>query len=618
MTSDPEERQPAVANVEYHRIAFLYLHATLRSKLEEALLARPKRIRSEALVRALPVNKILSGPDIWVTVKDVLDQIEREMKCVLERRSVAFWLHIYRRIGVMLHPEHEDRTDDRTVALVRQVVEAAICKHGNAGDAVEFAPSTHLNIKKILGGFLLRAIKDTPKSFAISKKLQRILASAPQWVIRDFSSDDFVGIYFVEGLAYQYWRMAALLRSLGKGASVEFTAEGDWNYHTTPEFDALLVSIDSRTAEQRMDHSLIGVWFAKATDSVGSEKLLVPVYNFEKRDIAPLIRDMGLDVQQGLTLNFFPATFDVASYLRVHGDFSESLFKRYGFTLEAFLFTILALNRLALIPLGAVALDNLERIRPLLIQNLLNLCQRGYRIVGIDHDPIPLIRSIIKAASPSSDFSEEELRRSIDFLQLSSLVQNQISLWSGGPRHLFLPFDIRHKVLDFHPIGPILLTLFFRVQYDQAGRGTLFESEFREALRRVGFKVQHGELHPKRGDPRELDAAVKVGRKLIVMECVSIERPLDYEIGNPKTFEHRKSRLSEKIDQALSLGEFIRSNPLGRNYAFEDIDCIEVYVVSPFCEWIWEFSERLWVNNRPRILSAEEALDYLRPKVADG
>ena len=49
------------------------------------------------------------------------------MKSVLGKRSVAFWFHLYRRIGAFLHPHHEDRTDDRTTALVRQIVEAAIC-----------------------------------------------------------------------------------------------------------------------------------------------------------------------------------------------------------------------------------------------------------------------------------------------------------------------------------------------------------------------------------------------------------------------------------------------------------------------------------------------------------
>ena len=156
------------------------------------------------------------------------------------------------------------------------------------------------------------------------------------------------------------------------------------------------------------------------------------------------------------------------------------------------------------------------------------------------------------------------------------------------------------------------MTLFFRVQHDQTNRGTLFEVEFREALKRAGFEVEFGEFGlPCAGNPRELDAGVRINTKLILMECVSIERPLDYEIGNPKTFQHRKARLEEKVDQALILAEFVRENPKGKNYSFENISQIESYVISPFCEWIWEYSNRLWIGDRPRILSAREAVDYL-------
>ena len=74
-----------------------------------------------------------------------------------------------------------------------------------------------MNVKKVLGGILYDAINHVGNNtFVARKKVQRFLAAAPQWVIKDFLPDDFVGIYFIEGLAYQYWRLLALLRSLEK------------------------------------------------------------------------------------------------------------------------------------------------------------------------------------------------------------------------------------------------------------------------------------------------------------------------------------------------------------------------------------------------------------------
>ena len=89
---------------------------------------------------------------------------------------------------------------------------------------------------------------------------------------------------------------------------------------------------------------------------------------------------------------------------------------------------------------------------------------------------------------------------------------------------------------------------------------------------------------------------------MYLFECVSIERPMDYEIGNPKTFETRKDQLEKKIDQALSLAEFLRQNPSGANYDYSRVRQFEALVVSPFVEWLWDKSERLWVSDSlPRV-----------------
>jgi hypothetical protein len=78
------------------------------------------------------------------------------------------------------------------------------------------------------------------------------------------------------------------------------------------------------------------------------------------------------------------------------------------------------------------------------------------------------------------------------------------------------------------------------------------------------------------------------------------------------TFAVRQTRLDEKVTQVLSLVDFIEAEPKGGNYEFEDFEDIEAYVVSPFYEWIWERSDLLWVDERPRILAAAEALEYLQ------
>lgn len=608
---------PAQIGIQYHQAAFDYLHSTRHGEIESALLGQPARLRVEILRRLVPQNEVLDGPTIWPAVRTALDEIESEMKAVLERRSVPFWLHLYRRIGVFLHSGHDDKRDARTLGLVRDIVELAISKHGIAEEGTELSPSTHLNAKKVLGGILAQAVRSSSsKPYSALKSLARYLeAIPPQMVIRDFVPEDFVGLYYVEGLAYQYWKICALLRSLGKGAKVEFNSDGEWRYHTSLAFDALIVSIDQRTEHARMESSLIGVWFRSELEQKSSldPLLIVPVYNIERAPADDIFRHYGLDLQQPLISNFLPAILDITPYLEAHGEFSDALRRKHGFGLAAIILTILAFNRLALFPFESMSRFSEERMQSLLKQYTFNLCQRGYRVAHIaEDDQFGLVRLLMRTIKSPVEVPDEEIRLAIEFLRLSPPRQSQISLWSGGPRFLSMPLGRYHSLIDAHPIAAILQTLFYRVQHDASKRGTLFEDEFRYALERMGFQPQSGELHAYCGEVREADAAIKIETTLVLFECVSVERPIDYEIGNPKTLASRQERLEKKVGQVLSLAEFIRSNPVGKNYDFHDVENIEAYVISPFYEWIWELSDRLWVNGRPRIMAATEALEFLQ------
>jgi len=158
----------------------------------------------------------------------------------------------------------------------------------------------------------------------------------------------------------------------------------------------------------------------------------------------------------------------------------------------------------------------------------------------------------------------------------------------------------------------LLAPLFVRVAHDQGHRGTIFEEAFRRALDARKFQAISGVLHSAIDMKRELDAAVVIGGELYVFECVSVEKPLDYEIGNLSTMLRRRERLDAKIDQVMTLVEFLGSNPVGTNYDFRKIQSIVAVAVSPFEEWLWDRSERLWLSDEtPRVLSAREALELL-------
>ena len=134
-----------------------------------------------------------------------------------------------------------------------------------------------------------------------------------------------------------------------------------------------------------------------------------------------------------------------------------------------------------------------------------------------------------------------------------------------------------------------------------------------DALTAEGFeRSKDGEIVANSGKMREIDASVRIGDQLVLFECRSIERPLDFELGSPKTLATRCEFLDEKIEQAITLREFILAHPTGRNYDFGWAKTVSTFVVSPFVEWVWERSDHLWHDKSvPRILQADEAISYL-------
>lgn len=239
---------------------------------------------------------------------------------------------------------------------------------------------------------------------------------------------------------------------------------------------------------------------------------------------------------------------------------------------------------------------------------------RGYHVfVGSEDSLLEMLLDRISLIF-KKDFDKKEVQVVLKNITLSDDVQKKISPWSNGPRSVVIPAD-GFCLVDLVSV-PALLRSIFTFMSDRLGTsGTVFEKLFKEALERRYFKVQSGKLVAHDGSERELDAAVQIDDRMYLFECVSIERPLDYEIGKPRTMAIRRERLAGKLDQAKSLHAFLSKNPSGRNYDFSDSKEFVWAVVSPFVEWIWDTSSALWLDqNTPRILAPEEAFSLLRPE----
>lgn len=609
----------------YHQPAFMHLGRIFEDQIRYVLSRKFAEFRGQQLLGRFPTGKILDGEETWNQVRDILDVMDGEMRMIASRRSIAYWLHIYRRIGVFLSPEHEDKTDHITLGLVRQIAELAIQKHGLHAGTREFGLSNVLSPNVILGGWMRKGLKSLGNEGTSGESIFRNYSAVlrrgpPELVIRDFSKRDLIDVYALEGIAYQYWRLTALLRSLGKGAKIILDETGDWNYVPNSALNKLIESIDKRNERGGSISSLLGVWIDRKTimDWDGSANadeeldiVLCPVYNTQRVAFPAGLGLDGTRISDRSVTNFLPLILRAKTFFAHHAFMREEFLKKRGYDFELLISVLTGLSSFTILPNRALFSDTEDDKNRIKLAALMQTLTRGYHLFnGTEAD---LLKTLIERMSNifSKDFDEGKVRAVLSSISLSEAIQGNISLWSNGPRCVVIPTE-SFCLIDLVSV-PALLTSMFVFMTDRFGEsGTAFETLFREALKRRDCEVHSGKLVANDGSERELDAGVLVGDRMYLFECVSIERPLDYEIGRPKTFVTRQARLKTKLEQARSLEIFVANNPSGRNYNFSQANQFVWAVVSPFVEWIWDLQPELWLDkNTPRILSPEEAFSLL-------
>jgi hypothetical protein len=366
-------------------------------------------------------------------------------------------------------------------------------------------------------------------------------------VIRDFSKRDFIDIYAIEGAAYQYWRLTALLRSLGKGAKIIVDETGDWNYVPDPLLNRLIVSIDKRNEQRDSFSSLMGVWIDNETimeresgNDADDELDIVffPIYNTHRVALPDGIEIHGARIAGGAVTNFFPMYMRANVFFKHHEFMRDEFLKRRGYDFDLLISVLAGLSSFTYLPNRALLSDDEAEQERIKMSALMQTLTRGYHLfIGSEAD---LLRMLVERMSMifPTDFDESEVRAVLSSITLNEDLQGKISLWSNGPKCVIIPADAVCLV-DLVSV-PALLRSIFVFMTDRFGEsGTAFEALFREALKRRGFDVHSGRLVANDSSERELDAGVLVGKRMYLFECVSIERPLDYEIGWPKTIAVR-------------------------------------------------------------------------------
>jgi hypothetical protein len=584
------------------------------------------------MVANLPIGLPLDADQAWEVGRKLLDVLEGVVAERLAKRDPIYWLHIYRRIEVMLSGGHENKTDSLTTAHVRRMVELAIFKHGNEKAKNELWPSNSVSPRLVLGGWLEKAIKhyhtgDKRALKALLESWAMHLKGSSSLVIKDFSIVDLETIYFVEGICYQYWRVSALLRSLGKGALITLDTVGDWTYKFDKDLEGLIDIYDERIEFEAANSLLAGIWLRDpkpaaenlADPSFFRETIVVPFYNIEQTPWEQGLQLPAFSIAPGSLTNFLLSEVSLRGFRDATAFLDEPFERKHGFSLTDLSSTISALSSLITMPERVLAVEDQEERLRLLSSYFLQSLNRGYSISASDGALAARIQSRMELIG-SPQCCEGRVESVLDFVSTNPERKSMISLWSGGPRPLIVRTP---KWTMFDPVGiyGFFRTLFVGVRDLQNRRGFSFEDQVRADLKESGYEVISGEKRNSAGEKREVDAAIMKGETLYLFECFSAERPMDFELSKPsvlldsektkqgktKIIPGRNTRLGEKLVQAETLRNFFLTHISGRNYDFSDVKRIEHFVVSPFVEWIWSKDSRFWFTaDLPRIISPSE------------
>lgn len=554
-------------------------------------------------------NKELRGQEAFEFLNSFAEHISKKIEEIIRVHTVFYWLHLYRRIGVSLSTEDNEKRDPTTIALVRTIVETALFRFGILENRNDMVLSDQISHHQVLGGFFAKGFTSYPDSKI--KDIWKLYKS--QWVIGNFTEQDLKNIYFIEAIAYEYWRVTAQMRAVGKGSIVIIDNMGKWKELRNREIANLIESYDRRTHSplSYMPTAKGLVSFNAPLSAENINNIVFVRYNVAR---SLLKNELEFDfkyIDENLVTNFLPAVLNIDNFIQSHRIFEQPFRRKWGFGFEEVMLFLQAISYYVFVRLGQIHND--------MWFTLLQVLQRGYTYTNSSEEEIKLdIGDIIAELQKNGAQHGKEIMKELPLIMshftLTAVKQSTMSLWSFGPRPIII-LNEKGAFIDLVGYMIVFRNLFYGVKEDQTLRGTEFEDVLRAEIFRRNYNLLPNRiLRLDKFQFRETDLAIKLNDTLVLCDCRSIEKPVDFEIGKIKTIKYRTQMLQEKLVQINSLKEFVTANPKGKNYDFSWAKTIFSVAVSTETEWIWTEAAEAWVNPQkdlPAIMNVEELFEFL-------
>lgn len=580
----------------YYGRPFAYLHEALRRTGFDIRTPHPVRQRFWHLLPEREYPPLEARP----LLQKYLICLEEHLAEIVSSHSVAYWLHLYRRLSP--GPAGGDEKP-LTIGLVRATLEAAIEKHAQHEPCDGVGISDEVPIEDVLGGLLM--------AYDFEPEREALEHGSSQLVLVDFDLTELREFYDVERLAYEIWRASAQLRAVGKGASI-FLGQSTQSVIEvrSPELQQLITAFDHRLGGYaRAAVSATGVMFAR--DPFGNQPrgvVFLPHYNIQHLPIEPFNEFFARAFETRILVsdhtNFIWLPFNLREYLHAHLPFADAFRHQYGVKLEAVLAVVAALCHNVVLAWTYSSSTSIVRY-----------WQRAYEGPSLTSMVQDQIMASMPAAARVLDIDEQQLgssdiAKAVQFWTLDADTAPHIDLSYSGPHSIFLPYGSDRVFIDYAWIDRRLYDLFWSVSIpDQTFKGDYLE----EVVRGGESVLPVGACEARDGQERQIDAAFDAGTRLVIAECRVASHSIGFDRGDPEAIRFRTRKINKALEDVDDRAQWLAKHPVGKNYDVSHFQEIVPLVVSPFVEYIPSLDSEYWLtDDLPRVLTPWELEAILR------
>ncbi len=525
-------------------------------------------------------------------VLSYIDSIESTIADTVRRNSLAYWLHLYRR----LFPSSIG-SDKRpmTAGLVRAILEAAIQKYAQLEPCRRIGITGDVPLDKVLGGLLM----------APQFELERQgLQSGRQLVLTDFTSIELREFYDVERLAYELLRGTSLLRIIGKGTSIAVDDSDEAVYDLrSDELDKLVRILDERN--EKWERSLLSsTGMVGDKTSMDSERgiIFLPIYNLSRikfEELGPFFSAFHFNIRPFDSMaapNFMWVPFSLRQYRIAHLPFAQAFNAKYGVELDAILLVVAAL---------CLRVYYMWREAE---YSLLRFFQRAYEGPYLFEDIVDEIKAFVPAAKSllGLDGSVERLDilKAVQFWSINGARRSSLDLAYPGPHSIFLPYNQERVFIDYAWILRRLYDMFVGVSIpDQNFKGEALEHLVRFKSSALPIK----QCEATDGSARQIDAAFSIGTRLVIVECRAVGKSIGFDRGDPDAIRYRTGIVEKSLKDIDEKAAWLVRHPIGENYNITHYSDILPIGVTPFAEFIPSLRSYYWLTETlPRVLTPSE------------